>query len=432
MQAIGIDLGTTSLCGVIIDTMTGSVIRSVTENSRASLTGAQPWERLQSPEKILSSAMKILSSLWGEEIGAIGITGQMHGILYTDGQGRAVSPLYTWQDDRGNEPYQGTTYAQHLLSHSGYGHVTDFYNTVNGLVPAQAAGYCTIQDYLVMHLCGLKKALIHASNAASFGCFDLKKRACTYACDMEVVSGFAVAGTYQGVPVGAAIGDNQASVFSCLASPDDLLINIGTGSQVSILSEHMVEVPGLETRPFVDDSYLVVGAALCGGRAYALLKDFYAQVLSYHAPADDAQVYALMARMAQGAQTSSLKVDPRFCGTRLDESLRGSIQGISTENFTPEALTWGLMEGMVAELHALYRLMGTQRPGLVGSGNGLRQNRALQKIAQETFGAPLRIPLHREEAAYGAALYALVASGYFSNAAQAQSLIRFSRSPQLD
>ena len=38
------------------------------------------------------------------DIERIGVTGQMHGILYLDGEGNAVSPLYTWQDARGDAP----------------------------------------------------------------------------------------------------------------------------------------------------------------------------------------------------------------------------------------------------------------------------------------------------------------------------------------
>ncbi|MBQ8536720.1 MAG: hypothetical protein IJ461_04875 [Clostridia bacterium] len=425
MRAIGIDLGTTSLCGVLVDTDTGRVLRSLTKNSHAFLQGAYSWERIQSPEKIIAMARRILEELLPEGAAAIGVTGQMHGILYVDRQGQAVSPLYTWQDGRGNEPYQGVTYAQYLNSHSGYGHVTDFYNTVNGLIPPRAAGFCTIQDYLVMQLCGLKKPVIHASDAASFGCFNLEKRAFARACDLDVVFGYGTAGAFRGVPVSIAIGDNQASVFSCLRDKNNLLINVGTGSQVSILSDQIVAGPGLETRPYVDETYLVVGSALCGGRAYAVLKDFFARVLSYGQPVDDEQVYALMARMAQGLERSSLRVDPRFCGTRGDESLRGSIREISCENFTPEELTWGLMEGMAKELHDLYRLMGTERRGIIASGNGIRRNPALQRAVERVFSAPLRIPAHTEEAACGAALYALVAAGRCPTAQQAQQMIHY-------
>ena len=51
-----------------------------------------------------------ISDFITEDIAVIGITGQMHGIVYTDCNGMAISPLYTWQDGRGNLPYGDTTY----------------------------------------------------------------------------------------------------------------------------------------------------------------------------------------------------------------------------------------------------------------------------------------------------------------------------------
>ena len=300
MRAIGIDLGTTSICGILIDTDSGKVLQSRTENSNAFIEGKFSWERLQQPEKIISLAMDILETLMCEDVSAIGVTGQMHGIVYFDCKGTAVSPLYTWQDGRGNQPYLDTTYAQYLLSHSGYGNVTDFYNRQNGLVPNSAVGYCTIHDYFVMRLCNLTKPQIHISNAASFGCFDIKKNCFTYDCSIEPVLDFTVAGKFRDIPVGVAIGDNQSSVFSSLASTDSILLNIGTGSQVSIVSDKIVEAPGIETRPYFEGQYLVVGSALCGGRAYAVLKDFYVRLLKYVMDVTDDQVYHIMDKMLSG------------------------------------------------------------------------------------------------------------------------------------
>lgn len=36
------------------------------------------------------------------DVKQIGLTGQMHGIVYLDQEGSCVSPLYTWQDGRGD------------------------------------------------------------------------------------------------------------------------------------------------------------------------------------------------------------------------------------------------------------------------------------------------------------------------------------------
>lgn len=425
MQAIGIDLGTTSICGVVLDTKSGKVLKSKTVNSDAFIETDKSWEKIQSPEKIISIAEEILMEFITEDTAVIGVTGQMHGIVYTDKNGVAVSPLYTWQDSRGNLPYKDSTYAEYLKSNSGYGNVTDFYNKINGEIPFEAENYCTIHDYLVMHLCGLKKAQIHISDAASFGCFDLKTKQFSYECDIEPVTDFRIAGEYNGIPVSVAIGDNQASVFSSLANEDEILINMGTGSQISVISDHIIEKNGIETRPYFDNKYLIVGAALCGGRAFAVLKDFYKSFLSLAMECDDKRVYSIMDKLLEEGKGESLLVDTRFSGTRADKCIRGSISGISTENFTPYALTSGVLEGMITELYEMYLEMGVERKGIVGSGNGIRKNKKLAKIAENKFLSELKIPAHTEEAAYGAALFGMISAGIFKDSASAKKLISY-------
>ena len=424
MQAIGIDIGTTSICGVSVDMETGELKRSITKDSEAFLVGAADWENIQSVSKIISLATEILDLLISDQVAVIGVTGQMHGIVYTDEKGRCVSPLYTWQDGRGNQPFGDTTYADFLGSNSGYGCVTDFYNRKNGLVPKDARCFCTVQDYFVMCLCGLERPSTHISNAASFGLFDMQEKRCAYDNDIDVIDGYRIAGRYRNIPVSIAIGDNQASVLSSLSSEDELLINVGTGSQVSVICDEAAMGDRVELRPFFEGKCLAVGAALCGGRAYAVLKDFYKSILSDVKEIDDAAVYAWMERLLQ-QNASALTVDTRFAGTRADKSVRGSIRNISVENFTPAALTRGVVDGMVRELYDMYLLMGKEICGIVGAGNGLRKNKFLVETAKNTFGYSLKIPCHTEEAAFGAALYGMLSAGYCKNMSEAWRLIRY-------
>lgn len=416
MKAIGIDIGTTSVCGILIDAATGCVENSVTKNSNAFIEGCAEWEKIQSVDRIMGVATDILEYLTAEnnDICVIGVTGQMHGIVYTDKNGNAVSPLYTWQDERGNLPYRDTTYAKYLNSFSGYGNVTDFYNVKNGIKPKNAESYCTIQDYFVMQICRLKKPILHSSNAASFGCYDLKANKFNYNCPAEITSDYRIAGFYKGIPVSVAIGDNQASVLSTLANENDLLINIGTGSQISIVSSEIAKSPAIETRPYFEGKYLLAGAALCGGRAYSLLKSFYADTFGYIKKLDDDEIYKIMNNMLKTAQKSTFRVDTRFAGTRLNPAVTGSISGITTENFTPESLTYGVLCGMADELLDMYRQMNVKKSGIVGSGNGIRKNKALVKIFEEKLAAKMKIPKHVEEAAVGAAMFAMVACGEFT------------------
>ena len=236
MKAIGIDIGTTGISGVLLDGESGALLRAITKNSNAFVESAASYERIQSVDKILSVADGILEELLEDGVGVIGVTGQMHGILYYDKNGQAVSPLYTWQDHRAALPYGESTYAEHLGTRVGYGCATDFYNRENGIVPKEAVGFCTVYDYLVMCLARLKRAPIHTTSAASFGCFDLCKKTFTNGLHADIKDGYALAGSYRGIPISVGIGDNQASVLSTLTNEDFALLNVGTGSQISVVS----------------------------------------------------------------------------------------------------------------------------------------------------------------------------------------------------
>ncbi len=425
MKAIGIDIGTTSVCGVVIDVESGNLLKSATKNSDAFLPGCAEWEKIQSVEKIMAVATEILDGFIDDEVVAIGVTGQMHGIVYTDTNGCSVSPLYIWQDGRGNLPYNDTTYAKYLNSFSGYGNVTDFYNCVNDIRPSSAVSYCTIHDYFVMQLCGLERPLIHSSDAASFGCYDLIKNEFSYDCNVDVTANYCIAGEYKGISVSVAIGDNQASVFSTLADERNVLLNVGTGSQVSIISDAPVVADNIETRPYFEGKYLIVGSALCGGRAYSVLKNFYAEIFGYADDIEENKVYEYMNKMLEKVDTSTLKVDTRFAGTRKNPEACGSISGITTENFNPSQLTLGVLQGMASELFDMYKQMDSERVGIVGSGNGIRKNAALVAAFEKMFNSTMKVPKHLEEAAFGAALFALVSCDKFKNAKEVQTLIKY-------
>ena len=427
MKIIGIDIGTTSICGVVLDARSGNVLQTKTVNSEAFTDTPNAWEKIQDPQKILTVANGILDSFLEENEGkilAIGLTGQMHGIVYVDDAGHAVSPLYTWQDGRGNLPYRDTTYAEYLGSFSGYGNVTDFYNRENGLVPAAAVSYCTIHDYLGMVLCGNKAPILHTSNAASLGLYDIESKSFRYDYTARLTDAPEIIGSYRQIPVAVAIGDNQASVFSTLADEGDVLINVGTGSQVSIVSRRPITGENIECRPYMEGKYLIVGAALCGGRAYAALKNFYAQLLKA-AGCEGTDVYGLMDKLLADKQETTLDVDTRFAGTRANAELRGSIANIGMDNLTPSDLTVGVLYGMIRELYGMYLSMGEARTGLVGSGNGIRKNKTLARIAERVFGGRLRVPAYTEEAACGAALFSLMAAKKGRKTADVQRLIRY-------
>jgi sedoheptulokinase len=465
MKAIGLDIGTTTICAVVIDPDTGGILDTVTVPNNTFLEGLKPWEKLQDPIRIYTKAAGLAEELLKKHpsAGCIGISGQMHGIVYVDETGEAVSPLHTWQDGRGDLAYEnGKTYSERLSEitgykvATGYGAATHFYNMHNGLVPEAARYLCTIHDYVAMKLTGRRTPLMNPTNAASLGLFDLdngvfdfdaiKKSGMDAAIFPEVVQKAGTIGTTAaGIPVAAAIGDNQASFTGSVREPErSVLVNVGTGSQISLRIESPMHCPNVETRPSADMGFLQVGSSLCGGRAYAILENFFRSVAAMACGVDETgdsvrELYGAMERTAEkllfgegGTAGGSLKINKldictKFNGTRDNPLLRGSISNIGIDNFTPGHFIAGVLEGIAGELYERYEDMlpslGTTPSVLVGSGNGIRKNRLLQKIFSEKFGMPLRIPVHKEEAAYGAALFALTAAGSFRDIAEAQKLI---------
>lgn len=433
MLALGIDLGTTSISAVVINADSGLVLAEKVIANGSWIASPNPWESIQDPIWLRDASLKLLDDLLQRypSVAAIGLTGQMHGILYLDAQGNPVSPLYTWQDGRGELAYNKHTKWSRRFSEltgfstaTGYGLVTHFYNLHNGLVPTEAAHICTIGDYLGLVLTGETTPTMHASNAASIGAFDLvsgffdhdalEASGIDPAILPEITQEPQIIGSYRNIPVALALGDHQASFLGAVADPaGSIHINVGTGSQVSVLSSTLPKTGGdFEVRPFVSEDYLLTQAALCGGRAYAVLEEFFRRYMLAAGLPGESQ-YGVMEKLAEWAiaPESELRVATTFSGTRRNPDLRGSIENIGADNFTPEHLIQGVLNGIAHELYTMYlgiaKHLTHQPKFLVGSGSGLRKNKVLQHLFSEKFGMELHIPPYSEEAAYGVALFAV-------------------------
>ena len=93
-----------------------------------------------------------------------------------------------------------------------------------------------------------------------------------------------------------------------------------------------------------------------------------------------------------------------------DANLRRKNFEAVEDNFTPEHLLTGLLKGMAKEYYSYaecFFAAGGTYSALIGSGNGIRKNPALVKCIEAAFGAALEISDRPEEAACGAAFYAL-------------------------
>ncbi len=167
----------------------------------------------------------------------------------------------------------------------------------------------------------------------------------------------------------------------------------------------------LETRPFPDGGWLMVGASLCAGRSYAILENFFRETVKMVTGSEVSAYEAMSAALDQAGEVEDYpQVNTTFQGTRKDPMLRGSIQNISEKNFTPVHMMHGFMHGMANELYDSYcsylDMGGTAPVAMIGSGNGLRKNPHMCRIFEKTFECPMTLSQNNEEAASGAAIYA--------------------------
>ena len=178
----------------------------------------------------------------------------------------------------------------------------------------------------------------------------------------EVCTGIEALGSYRERIVTVAIGDNQASFLGATGNEKNtLLVNMGTGGQISVLSSQYFAGDGIEARPFLNGKYLLAGASLCGGKAYALLEQFFRKIVK-EATGQEQPLYKVMEKMArtgrdqnsERTESRKIKVETTFDGTRVNPEKSGSITQICSENFTPEDFCYGVLKGMSTELYQMY------------------------------------------------------------------------------
>ena len=425
--SIGLDIGTTSVSVAVLNTATGKTVFTDSKNHGAFLPNEEGYFSEQDVNVLFNLAHKMLDDVLERffPIGSIGLTGQMHGILYVNNLGEAVSPLYTWQDNRLlTKATSGKTYAEEILEKTGYlisagyGLGTHYVLNSQGKVPNDAVKICTVMDYVSAHLASAVPVFIHPTNAASLGFFDVVKNCfdvaalCKFDFDLsllpEVASEPVIIGIYKDIPVYQAIGDNQASVlYSLNSNTDACLVNIGTGSQISKIVSDPVTHASLELRPFFDGKYILVGSALCGGKAYAMLETFFRSYIA-EATGEDISQYDTLNRLARQALNSGdpiPNIRTTFAGTRADGSETGSITGLTEMTYTPSGMVLGTLQGIVNELYEMYLEMGIASDSVYASGNAVRRNKVLQELINKTFSLPLTLLGEDEESAGGAAMF---------------------------
>lgn len=440
MYAVGIDIGTTNLELSVADLEKGRILERRSAPNRR-LPSADPYAFFQDPAAITRSVGEMLDSVEtgpdAKPLCSIGVTGQVHGILYTDAAGKPLSPLYTWLDRHGTEAGDGPTPQERLAEKTGvllppgYGLLTHYANRLYGRVPEGACRIMGINELVVSSLIGKPLDRTDATNLACFGGFDPVTEKQDLRLLEEVFPGpspaflglappFTLAGeTGRNIPAAYPVGDNQAGFFAAVARPEEsCLISIGTSGQISLYAKSADCPQSMELRPYLGLGCLWVGAVLCAGKAYEALAALLREAFRRAGLAEDGElVFRILREAAEEALAEAepgLRFDTAMNGTRRDPARRGAITGISLDNFTLGGLALENIRGIAQELADFVKDAGTAFDpitSIIVSGSAVRKNPLFAKVLKEKFRREIRVPRFDGGPALGAALIGAVAAG---------------------
>lgn len=453
---LSIDLGTSKLCAAVVDPNTGHALAVRSCANDTEIVGLADDLHEQSPVRTRELCYEIIRQVLGDKavagqrIDAVGISGQMHGVLLVDRALRPLSNLITWRDRRTARDGRGSIGESLTLLDDGaeqrtgcklavgYGGAAIRWLDRNALLPSDCTAL-TIAGYIAASMTDV--LAIDETHAASWGILDLERNEW----DAECVSRLGIRedvlppirlsaqplgeltercradlGIESKAVVCSPVGDCQASVIGCTGfSSDTVVVNLGTGGQISVPCSGDALTDELDAWPMPFGGLLQLGAVLCGGWSYAYLRGFLQDTVRELGGVElsDDEMYERMNTLAASAEpgAAGLVVDTRFSGTRKNESIKGSVSGIDTSNLTPANLCLAMLEGLVRELHTIY--LSSSSPSakrLVASGNAVRRNPVLRAVIGRTFDLDCCMSSLPEEATRGAAYAAAVGAGLVS------------------
>lgn len=218
----------------------------------------------------------------------------------------------------------------------------------------------------------------------------------------------------EGTPVGVALGDLQASVYSCMICRTDAVLNISTSVQLAAsmpLGFQPVQTPDpaapVAYFPYFDKTYLAVAASLNGGNVLATFVHMVVQWMAdLGLQAEEATVYSCMIQAAAQQKDTCLTINPTVLGERHLPDQLASVTRISSSDLSLGHVTRALCRGIIQNLHSMLPFQQLKEWGVervIGSGNALSRNEVLKQEVQRAFPIPVSFG-QDVDAAVGAAL----------------------------
>lgn len=442
---MGIDVSTTATKAVLVDE--GGSIAAVGVGEYEYQTPQPLWSE-QHPQVWWTAAQQAIASALeaagaaGDEVAALGLTGQMHGLVILDSAGEVLRPAILWNDQRtaaecdeirervgrarlievtGNDALAGFTAPKILWVRNNE---ADVY--------AQVAHILLPKDYLRLCLTG-----VYAADKAGSGgtvLLDLASRDWSpeilEALDIDAAmlpatyEGPSVTGTVTkqaaattglvaGTPVVAGGGDQAAAAVGTGAVAEGVVsLSLGTSGVVFVTSDTPRYEPEGRLHAFphaAPGKWHLMGVMLSAAGSLRWLRDTIAAGTDYSELTEQASA------VASGAE--GLMFLPYLSGERTphpDPLARGAFVGLSVRHdrrhmirSVLEGVAFGLRDGL-----DLMTAAGAPHPVQIRAVGGGVRSGLWRQILADVMNAEIATVATAEGAAFGAATLAAVGAGW--------------------
>ncbi len=455
---LGLDVGTTGTKAVLVDGA-GAVLSEATAEHPVSYP-APGWSE-QQPEDWWQSTVRAVHSVLAcvpnacARVEAIGLSGQMHGLVALDASGQVIRPAILWNDSRsadictrlherepglatllrttGNRVFPGFQ-APKLLWMREH-EPAAFARTAKALLP---------KDWLRWRLSG--SFMSEPSDASGTAVFDCAKR--TWSTEMLECLGLSrslfpdiaespvlttrlsadaarVLGLRAGIGIAGGAGDQAAAaVGSGIVAEGTVSCTIGTSGVVFAASNSWRATATGELHAFchaVPNRWHLMGVMLSAGGSLRWFRDTLAQDAVAEAHARGIDPYEVL---SEGAERVAIGCDglvflPYLTGERCpipDPLIRGGFAGLDISHGR-DHLARAVFEGITAGLAGsvdLLRGLGIDVEEVRLSGGGAK-SAFWRSMCADMFNARVTLLASNASGALGVALLAAVGAGAFES-----------------
>ena len=450
---MGIDTGTSGTKAVLIDEK-GQILAQDTQEY--SLSTPHPQWAEQHPEidwwpaaQRAVRAVLAKVNVTGEQIGAVGLTGQMHGSVFLDKQGKVLRPALLWCDARTGEECAEITAKlggkQGLFETIGQPVLTS-YTAPKVLwvkkhepeIYAKIAQVLLPKDYIRYKLTGEYAAEV--SDASGTSLLDVRTRKWSQkmltALDIPtewmpklyespeitgVISSEAatLTGLKMGTPVVGGGGDQAAGAVGCgIVASGQVMSSLGTSGVIFAHSDEAFFDPEMRIQTYchaVPGAWHLMGCVLSAGGALRWYRDIFRPGMEYDAVTSAAQNAPL------GGE--GLVFLPYLAGERTphpNPNARGVFFG-ATLRSNQDYFARAVLEGVafaLADNVDLLRQVNVPVKQIRANGGGAKSPFWLQMMADVMNVTHITLNVD-EGPAFGAALLASVGAGAYSSVPEA-------------